>query len=231
VNENKKEKERERKRERERQASRQCDYDSVLEEPVLCNIDSLLDVETEEKQTSVYTELCVSSELNASATPDSLDLLCDPATDSNIGVSSEASDVQEELTVGCTVDDSDSGIVKQYVSTLTDKRVQRRLRDSKRNTRFRKVVVHNLVDQNIVMCESDDITLEYSWNGDPGEESKCVFWYIKQEEKNMLPEERVKLARLRKGKQCTNTQHTATVVASAEQELHHLWDLIWSYMG
>jgi len=39
-----------------------------------------------------------------------------------------------------------------------------------------------------VMCESDDITLEYSWNGDPGEESKCVFWYIKQEEKNMLPD-------------------------------------------
>jgi len=91
-------------------------------------------VETEEKQTSVYTELCVSSDLNASATPDSLDLLCDPATDSKIVVSSEASDVQEELTVGCTVDDSDTGIVKQYVSTLTDKRVQHRLRDSKRNT-------------------------------------------------------------------------------------------------
>jgi len=124
------------KQHQERQASRQCDKDSVLEELVLSDSDSLHRerVDAKSKQTSVYTELCVDSAVNVPATLDSLDLPCEPATDSKIGVSPELSDVDEEQTVDCTVEGFHTGIVKEYVSTLTDKRVQRRLRDSKRNT-------------------------------------------------------------------------------------------------
>eukprot|EP00745_Piridium_sociabile_P042767 TRINITY_DN865_c0_g1_i1.p1 TRINITY_DN865_c0_g1~~TRINITY_DN865_c0_g1_i1.p1 ORF type:complete len:303 (+),score=67.47 TRINITY_DN865_c0_g1_i1:174-1082(+) len=118
--------------------------------------------------------------------------------------------------------------VKNYVATLTDRSVQRRLRDKQRNTSFRKAVLHRCEDVNRLLFESDDIVLEYPC--DSRSEEDWSYWFVKQEEKNMLQEERVKLANLRKGKRINNTVHAETQ-ARALRGLHALHDLICFYLG
>ena len=81
----------------------------------------------------------------------------------------------------------DTGMVKGYVVTLTERRVQRRFRDPHGNQAFWKVVFHQTDDVGVLLCESDDVVLEYSC--DPCSEYDCLFWFDKQEERHMPTEE------------------------------------------
>ncbi|KAK7486565.1 hypothetical protein BaRGS_00022231 [Batillaria attramentaria] len=56
----------------------------------------------------------------------------------------------------------DSDQVLQYVGELTDKALQHCLKDGRRNSAFRKVVVDDRQQCERLMCESDDIVLVYN---------------------------------------------------------------------
>eukprot|EP00745_Piridium_sociabile_P042770 TRINITY_DN865_c0_g1_i5.p1 TRINITY_DN865_c0_g1~~TRINITY_DN865_c0_g1_i5.p1 ORF type:complete len:300 (+),score=74.57 TRINITY_DN865_c0_g1_i5:174-1073(+) len=137
-------------------------------------------------------------------------------------------DLHEEPAIDNWVAGFNTGSVHKYVATLTDRSVQRRLRDQQRNKLFRKTVLHQSQDRNMLLCESDDIVLEYSCDSPDG--GLVMYWYVKQDQKNMLGEECVKLANLRKGKRSNNTQHAETQ-ARALRGLHALHDLICFYLG
>ncbi|KAL8622978.1 hypothetical protein ACOMHN_027099 [Nucella lapillus] len=80
---------------------------------------------------------------------------------------------------------------------------------------------------NFLLCESDDLVLEYSLHS--VSEHECVFLHTKQKEINMQEEERVKLANLKKGTQL-RTEHTETQ-ALALRQLHVLHGLVQFYLG
>ena len=81
----------------------------------------------------------------------------------------------------------------------------------------------------VLICESDDIVLEYACTPD----TECrghSYWYIKQEERRMLTEERAKLTNLRRGQHTDTGQH-ADIKERAARELEKLRDLIRFYLG
>ena len=80
----------------------------------------------------------------------------------------------------------------------------------------------------MLICESDDIVVEYSC--DLKSEAECVYWFVKQAENKMLTEECVKLTNLRRGRRVPKTEHTDTQ-ARALRELHALHGLIQFYLG
>ena len=123
----------------------------------------------------------------------------------------------------------DCGVVKTYVGTFTDRSLQKRLRDQQRNKVFRKTVIQKADDgSNLLLCESDDIVLEYLCT-ESAEIDKCVFFYVKQKHNNMLREECDRLTYLRRGKTCRDTQYDQAR-ARALHELHALHDLMCFYL-
>eukprot|EP00745_Piridium_sociabile_P026524 TRINITY_DN4238_c0_g1_i5.p1 TRINITY_DN4238_c0_g1~~TRINITY_DN4238_c0_g1_i5.p1 ORF type:complete len:309 (-),score=65.04 TRINITY_DN4238_c0_g1_i5:208-1134(-) len=149
-------------------------------------------------------------------------------TDSDCILSRQLSDTMEhEETIDRSVGGFNTGVVKGYVATLTDKSVQRRLRDRTRNKSFRKVVLHHADSEDLLICESEDLVLEYRCSPD----TTCHhYWYIKQEEHSMLTEERAKLANLWRGEHASRSQH-ADLQARAARNLDTLHGLILFYLG
>ena len=136
------------------------------------------------------------------------------ASDYCVDLYAQQPEIDDQPTIDSAVGSVfDKEVVTQYVATLTDRSVQRRLRDSQRNKSFRKSVLHHSgsADQ-AIMFESDDIVLEYSCQSNL---EKCVYFFVKQQERNMLKEECVKLADLRRGKRIKDTQHTETQACAA----------------
>ena len=80
----------------------------------------------------------------------------------------------------------------------------------------------------VVVCEAENIVLEYSdnLNAPP----HCLFWFVKQDDKNLLPEERACLSDLRSGERVSSTQRRETR-ARAERELEALQGLLRFYLG
>ena len=111
---------------------------------------------------------------------------------------------------------------------MKDRAVQRRLRDKNRNNVFRKVVEHESDSGSVVLCESEDIVIEYSHNLNAP--AKMTYWFVKQEERNMLHEERQRLADLRAGKRLHTTQRNETR-ARAERDLEVQHGLLRFYLG
>eukprot|EP00745_Piridium_sociabile_P024463 TRINITY_DN3871_c0_g2_i2.p1 TRINITY_DN3871_c0_g2~~TRINITY_DN3871_c0_g2_i2.p1 ORF type:complete len:303 (-),score=53.62 TRINITY_DN3871_c0_g2_i2:237-1145(-) len=145
------------------------------------------------------------------------------------GLSLHLPDINQVQTIDSTVGGFDSRVVKSYVARLTTRLMQRRLRDSHRNKTFRKTVVYDSGSEKVLMCESDDIVLEYTCHSDSNH--SCVYWFLKQDEKHMLAEECVKLSNLRKrGKPIDNTEH-GELQARAERGLETLHSLIQFYLG
>ena len=79
-------------------------------------------------------------------------------------------------------------IVKNYVATLTDRSVQRRLRDPKRNRSFFKVALDNRDGEEFILCESDDLVFKFGRKATSG--CRLYYWFVRQEARNMLSEER-----------------------------------------
>eukprot|EP00745_Piridium_sociabile_P042769 TRINITY_DN865_c0_g1_i4.p1 TRINITY_DN865_c0_g1~~TRINITY_DN865_c0_g1_i4.p1 ORF type:complete len:296 (+),score=72.21 TRINITY_DN865_c0_g1_i4:174-1061(+) len=184
---------------------------------------------TAQHLSSVEPTAPVHTDHSDSETEERGDVLQDnqPSSDCNISLHLQP-DLQEEPIIDNRVAGFNTGDVRKYVATLTDRSVQRRLRDQQRNKLFRKTVLHQSQDRNMLLCESDDIVLEYSCDSPDG--GLVMYWYVKQDQKNMLGEECVKLANLRKGKRSNNTQHAETQ-ARALRGLHALHDLICFYLG
>ena len=125
-----------------------------------------------------------------------------------------------------------TGIVKDYVATLTSWSVQRRLRDKHRNHDFRKFVLGQSENyRNILICESDDLVLELPT--DSPSENGGLFWYVKQEELHMLQEERDKLRALQTGQPIANISNSrhAQTQARALRRLHALHALVQFFLG
>ena len=103
-----------------------------------------------------------------------------------------------------------------------------RLRDKGRNKELRRVVSCESDRGPVVLCESDDIVIEYSdnLNAPP----HCLFWFVKQNDNNMLPEERARILDLRRGERVSSTQRSETR-ARAERELEALQGLLRFYLG
>eukprot|EP00745_Piridium_sociabile_P026525 TRINITY_DN4238_c0_g1_i6.p1 TRINITY_DN4238_c0_g1~~TRINITY_DN4238_c0_g1_i6.p1 ORF type:complete len:306 (-),score=64.70 TRINITY_DN4238_c0_g1_i6:208-1125(-) len=149
-------------------------------------------------------------------------------TDSDCILSPQLSNTEEnEETIDRSVGGFNTGVVKGYVATLTDKSVQRRLRDRTRNKSFRKVVLHHSDSNDLLICESDDLVLEYRCSPDTASHH---YWYVKQEENSMLTDERAKLANLRRGEHTSRRQH-ADIQARAARDLDTLHGLILFYLG
>ena len=124
----------------------------------------------------------------------------------------------------------DTGVVRSYVATLTEKAVQRRLKDNKRNVAFRKVVSCETDRRRLVMLETDDIVLEYKHSDDLNTPAECMYWFVKQSDKNMLPDERARISHLRTGQRVHSTEHEE-IRARAERKLEALRGLLRFYLG
>ena len=83
--------------------------------------------------------------------------------------------------------------VRDYDATLTNRSVQR-LRNQNRNQSFSNVALDNRDDKQVLLCESDDLVIEFDCNYKRG--SGVPYWFVKQETKNMLSEECAKLYKL-----------------------------------
>ena len=157
--------------------------------------------------------------------PTNLDL--PSVADSNASVSLQPPDGDREPFIDNTIAGFDTGIVKRYIASLTDRSVQRHLRDRNRNKTFQKVTLHRSDDSDVLLYDSDDIVLEYTCDSNADD---CTYWFVKQKEKLMLCEERLKLCSLRNGKHLPPTQHRETRVR-AERDLEVLRGLIDFYLG
>ena len=123
----------------------------------------------------------------------------------------------------------DTNVVKNYVSTLMDPSVQRRLRNENRNKNFRKVALDIRRGQKLLLFESDDIVLEHTFTHDDSR-SHTSFWYVKQRRQHMLMEEDEKQQTL------STLNHVGyncylDARAEAQRELHILRDLMCYYLG
>ncbi|KAL8562252.1 hypothetical protein ACOMHN_037208 [Nucella lapillus] len=183
---------------------------------------------TEERNTTTHEEhsdgeAAAKAKAHVLHVQDSLPCGSDCAVDLNLPETN--SDI--EPVIESIIDGFDAGTVKNYVATLTDRSLQRRLRNQNRNNAFRRVVLQS-DDADLLLFESDDIVLEYSLH--PSSNDTYAFWYIKQEDRNILDEERGKLANLRNGIRTRNTEHTETR-ALALCQLHVLNGLLKLYLG
>ena len=59
-------------------------------------------------------------------------------------------------------------IIKDYAAALTDRSVQRRLRDPNRNRPFSKVALDNRNDEELIPCESEDLVFEFDCKATSG---------------------------------------------------------------
>ena len=75
-------------------------------------------------------------------------------------------------------------IIKDYVATLTDRSVQRRLRDPKRNRSFSKVALDNRDGEEFILCESDDLVFEFDCKATSG--CGVHYWFVKQEHEHAV---------------------------------------------
>ena len=73
-------------------------------------------------------------------------------------------------------------MIKDYVAEVTERSLQRRLRDVNRNIDFRKVVVKETPGHPLqLICESDDVVLAYNLEG-YGRLGQC-YWFFKRDDK------------------------------------------------
>eukprot|EP00745_Piridium_sociabile_P025192 TRINITY_DN39908_c0_g1_i2.p1 TRINITY_DN39908_c0_g1~~TRINITY_DN39908_c0_g1_i2.p1 ORF type:complete len:240 (+),score=42.45 TRINITY_DN39908_c0_g1_i2:91-810(+) len=137
------------RQQQQRQASeKRADRDSAV------NAVALLDTQPEERSTQdredEHTLTCAdhgdSENENDNATSNVSHML-----DSFTAGQSEE---DTEMTIDGSVAGFSTSVVKRYVATLTDRSVQRRLRDDKRNQCFRKVVQHQTDDMDALLRES-----------------------------------------------------------------------------
>ena len=116
-------------------------------------------------------------------------------------------------------------VVKDYVSTLTNRQTQRRLRNTTQNVSFNKIVLCERGSRECFLFESDDLILEYDTMGED-----LRFWFAKQDARSMSAEENGKLNELRRGRHI-GTSVSSQLRARAEQHLGILADLMRYYLG
>eukprot|EP00745_Piridium_sociabile_P013610 TRINITY_DN20050_c0_g1_i10.p1 TRINITY_DN20050_c0_g1~~TRINITY_DN20050_c0_g1_i10.p1 ORF type:complete len:301 (-),score=66.62 TRINITY_DN20050_c0_g1_i10:243-1145(-) len=220
------------RQQRDKQAGRQCDGERVVDalsvtdtceeeqHGLVCRPSDTLHTQT------AHTEHSDHATSDVSETTDTVEPL--GATGCDLQLPADLPEMNCEHPVNSTVAGFEVGVVSSYVASLVDKTVQRQLRARHRNKTFRKVVSHKPNNVDMLLCESDDIVLEIPCLSDS--DGGCTYWFVKQNEKNMLTEECVRLANLQKGRSVGNTRH-AEVQARAERELHALHDLIQFYLG
>ena len=96
----------------------------------------------------------------------------------------------------------DRGYVKDYIDTITDSSVRKRLKNKKRNLTFLRVSRDQ--KSKMLLCESDDLVLECGESRIVGNGSAyCGYWYVKQQNKKMLPEERTRFERMQSAQSLT----------------------------
>ena len=214
--------ERARQQMRKHQAEQQQNSECHVLPPLFdTQIDQQHDTENDEHNTSTQENNTPADVLECQDTVDMLS-----SANDNVTVL-QACDVNSDQEIDTCVAGFNTGVVKDYVSTLSDKGVQRRIRDQKRNKVFRKVVEHEAERGVVVLCESDDFVLEYS--GDLNV-PHLLYWFVKQDEKNMLEEECVRLAYARRGKRLHATQRSE-IRARAERDLEAVHGLMQFYLG
>eukprot|EP00745_Piridium_sociabile_P018983 TRINITY_DN28731_c0_g2_i7.p1 TRINITY_DN28731_c0_g2~~TRINITY_DN28731_c0_g2_i7.p1 ORF type:complete len:205 (+),score=35.32 TRINITY_DN28731_c0_g2_i7:448-1062(+) len=92
--------------------------------------------------------------------------------------------LQKVLETGCSV-----SLIKDYVSELTDRSLQRKLRDVSRNQDFCHAFTSD-DNPDTVVCESDDVVFQFSWCSD-SDNPTDFFWLAKRDTSQMTHEERV----------------------------------------
>lgn len=103
---------------------------------------------------------------------------CDPC---NIpSPTDQLSDSLDESEIVATEVGYDIQEIKTYVGEIMNKSLQNRLRDTRRNTGFRKVVCDGNGE---LLCDSDDVIFVI------GETGRIRTWFFKQEERERLTEE------------------------------------------
>eukprot|EP00745_Piridium_sociabile_P013069 TRINITY_DN19614_c0_g1_i2.p2 TRINITY_DN19614_c0_g1~~TRINITY_DN19614_c0_g1_i2.p2 ORF type:complete len:118 (+),score=27.89 TRINITY_DN19614_c0_g1_i2:599-952(+) len=79
-------------------------------------------------------------------------------------------------------------VTKDYVGELTDRSLQRKLRDVSRNQEFCNVFTSE-DNPDTVIFESDDVILQFKWSSANDKPSES-FWFAKRSTKQMTTEER-----------------------------------------
>ena len=84
-------------------------------------------------------------------------------------------------------------VVRDYMSTISDDVIKQNLQNPRRNKRFRNVRANETND--ILLCESDDLVVEFDCRKRGGE-GKWSYFFVKQDSVSLLPEERTRMYQL-----------------------------------
>ena len=107
--------------------------------------------------------------------------------------------------------------IKEYVGSIKDKSLQRRLRDKLRNNDCRKVVLDTRLHKNHLLCESDDIVLGYD-----AKEKTAFHWFIKlDDDRKLATRERTMMDNLRKWHPPDRGKYTGKYISEATEEIRH----------
>ena len=119
----------------------------------------------------------------------------------------------------------DTEHVKNYVATLTDRGLQRRLRDPSRNVSFSKAAYQA---KDTLLLSSDDLVLEVQ-KASSGAYA-LSFWFVNQESRRMRAEESARLYNLSRSRAIDLSRHREPHLLATEF-LHILRDVINFYLG
>ncbi|KAL8603058.1 hypothetical protein ACOMHN_015623 [Nucella lapillus] len=81
-----------------------------------------------------------------------------------------------------------ASVIKEYVAELTDRSLQRKLRDTRRNRDFCTVYTCD-DDPDTVICDSEDVVFQFKWTDD-SDTPTDFFWFAKGDSKHVTQEER-----------------------------------------
>jgi hypothetical protein len=116
-------------------------------------------------------------------------------------------------------------VVKEYVGAIFDKVKLQNLRNQKRNTKFNSVCQVNIGKTKRIACCSDDVVIVLD-----SETGKWKYWFVVQQTRHMLEEEKAWLHRMQTGTQVDRDKRL--MVTKAEQDLlPTLMDMISFFLG
>lgn len=113
---------------------------------------------------------------------------------------------------------------KEYIGSVTDKPLLRRLKYKHRNTDFRKTVLDTRTPEHFLLCDSDDIVIMYNCSS-----KRVHHWFVKQTRSKLISIERECMDNIKRweppDRDCTDD------VTAATHQLHYLSSVIRDLLG
>jgi hypothetical protein len=133
---------------------------------------------------------------------------------------SEAQALDQETNIASDTDDSDDNSAepppgtKEYVGSIKDRALLRRLKDKRRNKAFRKTVIDKTHSDRLLLCDADDIVVMYNCS-----KKQVHHWFVKQPSPKLIAVERECLVSLEKQESLDNGLNECDVSEATKQLL------------